>query len=207
MLTTTPKTISPFILNSCQSITKETPRYIEILPTLGAEINNCFFNVKEQCENKGGQAILGWSVWEFPTVMIEFEFHAIWESPTGEQIDITPKPMEENKILFLPDNSKKFDYSKPWIRTDNIRKAIFNHPLIDEFISLAEKKFNLEEHYSQEYLIKVPEDKYLPIIERMKYLISIFHSKYHLKDVGRNDYCPCGSVRKFKKCCLAIIKY
>ena len=30
--------------------------------------------------------------------------------------------------------------------------------------------------------------------------------RWQLKDVGRNDKCPCGSLKKFKQCCLGRIK-
>ncbi|MCC5904895.1 MAG: SEC-C domain-containing protein [Balneolaceae bacterium] len=30
----------------------------------------------------------------------------------------------------------------------------------------------------------------------------MWHNWANLNDVGRNDPCPCGSGRKYKKCCL-----
>jgi uncharacterized protein len=32
------------------------------------------------------------------------------------------------------------------------------------------------------------------------------HLQNPFKDVGRNDPCPCGSGKKFKKCCLATVR-
>jgi len=32
--------------------------------------------------------------------------------------------------------------------------------------------------------------------------VQTFFRNTHLTNVGRNDPCPCGSGKKFKKCCL-----
>jgi uncharacterized protein YecA (UPF0149 family) len=40
-------------------------------------------------------------------------------------------------------------------------------------------------------------------INAQKFLYSLYNKqKIKMGDVGRNDPCPCGSGKKFKKCCI-----
>ena len=43
---------------------------------------------------------MGWRIWEWYGVMIEAEFHTIWESSDGILHDITPAPQEIGRTLF-----------------------------------------------------------------------------------------------------------
>ena len=48
----------------------------------------------------------------------------------------------------------------------------------------------------------IPKDEY-PKVEDLKEMVVPPTSKQmKTKKVGRNDLCPCGSGKKFKKCCL-----
>ena len=60
-------------------------------------------------EKNGGGFQYGWQIWEWPDVMIEAEFHAVWNSPQGILIDITPKQIDTHKILFLPDANRTYE--------------------------------------------------------------------------------------------------
>jgi len=42
-------------------------------------------------------------------------------------------------------------------------------------------------------------------VEYAKSRIESFHRQYHIK-IGRNDPCPCGSGKKYKKCCMQYEK-
>jgi hypothetical protein len=85
----------------------------------------------------GGKQHLGWAIWEWPKVLIEAEFHCIWESPGGELLDITPKDSPLDKILFLPDPKRKYG----GVQVDNIRKALARDKNIERFISLAHERY------------------------------------------------------------------
>ncbi len=78
------------------------PYYLRCIPDTNAFINECFPNVDSKIKKEGGECILGWQIWETPLI-IEAEFHAVWEPLSGERIDITPKTKSFKKILFIDD--------------------------------------------------------------------------------------------------------
>ena len=62
----------------------------------------CHMNVLHRVRTHGGNRINGWMVWE----CAEFSqaiFHSVWQDPSGELRDITPREDAEAEILFLPD--------------------------------------------------------------------------------------------------------
>jgi len=99
------------------------------------EEGQCFGNVTSHIEQNGGQRVLGWMLWEWPGVMAEAVFHAVWRSPSGELRDVTGLPNSETTILFLPDEKAVF----PTKRVDNIRIPLRDHPKIVAFIQACEK--------------------------------------------------------------------
>ena len=52
--------------------------------------------------------------------------------------------------------------------------------------------------------LKILEKQFVSRIRGDSTVKGITHKK-HYTDVGRNDACPCGSGKKFKKCCLNLI--
>jgi hypothetical protein len=116
-----------------------TPIYVDIRPDDGSNVLDCFENVRRKIIRDHGTMILGWQIWELP-FMIEAEFHAIWKSPTGELIDITPKPINENQILFIADPNAKYDERQ----IDNVRMNTSNNRLVDDYIELYKAKFRIE---------------------------------------------------------------
>ena len=65
---------------------------------------------------------------------MEAEFHAVWNSPRGELIDVTPKRLPVRYILFLRDSKRKFEGR----RVLNIRHPLANDALLIEYLSLFE---------------------------------------------------------------------
>jgi len=52
-------------------------------------------------EEQGGAVQHGWALWEWPRVMVEAEFHAVWRSPDGSRLDVTPREDSQQRILFV----------------------------------------------------------------------------------------------------------
>lgn len=188
MNTTTPVIISKQIRDLCEKINPECkPFYIKVNPDKNSIPLECFENVRLMVREQGGTIQHGWSVWEWPTVFVEAEFHAVWISTSGEFVDITPNDYGVNKILFLPDRDKTFTDQ----RVDNVRISLRNDPNIIEFLKNAEQVFIAVEENN----IKALKTLYSRKKELLNYLNGL-----NMK-LGRNDPCFCGSGLKYKKCC------
>ena len=93
--------------------------------------NDCFALVKEKIATHGGSMVLGWTIWEWPSVMIEAEFHAVWRSPEGELLDLNPRTAFLTHIVFLPDQNRQYEgrqvdnYRKPWVNDQDLKRFIF----------------------------------------------------------------------------------
>jgi hypothetical protein len=107
-------------------------------------MRECFENLKIKIKKDGGRIKYGWTIWECPHILIEAEFHGIWVSPKNDEIDITPYWVNIKKILFLPDDTRKYEGK----RVDNIRRSISKNPLVLQFIKACEEVFEFEEKVS-----------------------------------------------------------
>ena len=77
--------------------------YVPVRPAKWAVAEYCTANVVAKVKVAEGQPVAGWCIWYAPGDLIEGEYHCVWKSPTGELIDLTPKPDGERQILFVPD--------------------------------------------------------------------------------------------------------
>ncbi len=94
---------------------------------------------------------------------------------------------------FLPQIHTAFEKGR--INTDVIRRDdvdwVFNLP--EEEQSYSKFMKNPIEHFSKENI------NYL---RKISYPESKIHTKNTKTKIGRNDPCPCGSGKKYKKCCM-----
>ncbi|QEG27038.1 hypothetical protein GobsT_17910 [Gemmata obscuriglobus] len=68
----------------------------------GAQPLKCWKNVQRKVERDGGRAVYGWSVDEHTAPGVRrLVAHTVWESPTGERVDITPSQYNDK---FLEDD-------------------------------------------------------------------------------------------------------
>ncbi len=114
---------------------KEEASWVEVVPRHDSVLDDCYMDVERQVKECGGALVYGWQVWEWPNVMIEAEFHAIWQTPEGKFIDVTKKRDGETRIVFIPDPTRKYEQKQ----IDNLRLALWNHSLVHEYISTCEK--------------------------------------------------------------------
>jgi hypothetical protein len=196
----TPRKLHRFVSELSRSIADEkVARYVAVRPDLGAQPNECFFNVPQKIAKDGGGIQYGWSIWELPGLFIEAEVHAVWVSPTGEWIDVTPKVNHESEILFLPDENVTWDENSRF-RRDNIRMAMKDDPIVYEFIEAAKACAQYMEESTD------PNDPRKMIMdrvhwERLEGRKLELQAKFKSLPIGRNDLCRCGSSEKYKKCC------
>lgn len=91
------------------------------------EVRNCFLNVWVQCLHVGGRPQHGWIIGQDrENSFVEAQFHAVWVSPTGYLIDVTPRTDFEKRIMFVSDENREIALtihdSEPAIRSfDNVR--------------------------------------------------------------------------------------
>lgn len=193
--TSTPKEITKHIR---QLIAKVAPgrdaKYLAVRPQDGAKVNECFPNVEAKISHAGGRMLCGWQIWEWPYVLVEAEFHAVWVSPEGELVEITPKQHGEETILFVPDPALTY----AGLAKDNVRVAVRDDLLVHHFIRVSEeivKVMNRGDRAGQYGYVSVPAHEFEPLRNAQAFLV-------HSISTGLRDHSPClcGSGRKYKQC-------
>ena len=191
--TRTPIRISPTVLKFCNQIVAEPELcFLNVIPSNWAIVNECFVNVERKIAKDGGSLQYGWQIWEWPLVMLEAEFHAVWVSPNGSLVDITPKQIPTTNILFLIDPIRQY-YGQ---QVNNFRFPLQDNALIREYIKVCDEiycEMNRGDMKTYHGSVAIPER-----LLRQKSLLS--HRLMKIQP-GRNDLCICGSGIKFKKCC------
>lgn len=196
-----PIVIHKHVKSLCSKIgTGTDPIFIEVHADPEARYKECFYNVAKKIKQDGGSIQLGWAIWEVPGLLIEGEFHAVWISPSGDFVDITPKEESETKILFLPDNHEVWQIENHRLR-DNIRMPQIDHPCVHALISAAaemHKYIDVNTYKDDPHKCRVDPVKLDSFSHR---IVSLKTQMLSLK-VGRNDLCRCGSGKKTKTCCM-----
>jgi len=145
--------------------------------------------------------IVGWQIWEWPDVLAEAEYHAVWESPKGEWLDITPKDDGVDRILFLPDHGRPYKGR----RKDSKRMALNGNPVSKVLIAASERIFRLTsagESIDRPGLITlVGED--LAEYERLALQHDIAR-RMLLAGGGMEHECLCGSRLEYESCCAVL---
>lgn len=201
MFGTTPRTISGAVRQFCREISpRSAPRFIKVTPAPGAPVKECFPIVERHVQRHGGSVCYGWQIWEWPGVMIEAEFHAVWKDAAQQLHDLTPKTPPIDKILFLPDPDRVYSGRQ----VNNVRRALSDKAEIRRFIEAADAEFELTnrgtraEQHGEIALSGVELQEFAAIQDAKVRAFGAIVA--HLPKPGRNDLCPCGSGKKLKKC-------
>ncbi|MFW9874923.1 MAG: SEC-C metal-binding domain-containing protein [Candidatus Thorarchaeota archaeon] len=194
MKPTTPLELTGKIQEFCNTIIPDSkPIFVALIPEDSAKLNECFSNVKKKIEDSGGSIQYGWTIWELPNLFLEAEFHAIWIDPSGKLIDITPKQDNEEQILFLPDPVRQYEGEL----IENIRKPLVDNEYTRTWIILERKRFQFKKkHFRGGKVNALAAGKeYIQFVEEAE------EKRIKFWEIGRNEPCPCGSGKKYKKCC------
>jgi hypothetical protein len=195
--TTTPKEITKEIFELCAKIDPtQKPVFVNVVVKSNGRLDDCFENVRLLIAKEGGVARYGWTIWEQPEVLVEGEFHAVWQTPEGKLLDVTPKRDGENKILFLPD-SKRVWQEEP---IDNIRFPLKDTPAIRLMIRFNEASFALHKRYYTDGNSEIPQSEFQKVLAKFGLCPG------HPAEIGKYDPCACGSGKKFKFCCADLTK-
>jgi hypothetical protein len=213
---TTPKEIDAPVIDFCKSVNANTdPVFVPVKPVDGGTHGECNVNVTKQIEDAGGTIEYGWAIWLEPGLLIEAEHHSLWVSPEGERIDVTPHEGED-RIVFLPGANPFGKRPDP-----NIRRGLSNNPKLARWINV---KGRLEQlvvdntmpdgrvAFTPEMLALQAQADQLgaeimgmapPMPETTESIPALRRATGRsFRGVGRNDPCPCGSGKKYKKCCM-----
>lgn len=192
----TPSEIDTEVARLIQQVGAGTrPIFLDVVPEPYAKVAECFPAVEEKIRRDGGGQQIGWQIWK-TKILVEAELHAVWVSPDGQFVDITPKQVPTDRILFLPDLNAKYH----GCQIDNVRLNITDNFLVDDFISVSEAIFRLEnkgERAMQREISLSGQDAQL-------------HQALHQTKAGiyfmlqqgksRNSSCFCNNGLKYKRC-------
>ncbi|MCE1181464.1 MAG: SEC-C domain-containing protein [Rhodocyclales bacterium] len=170
------------------------PVYVSVHPEPDALVNECFHNVAAKIKKDGGAIVYGWQLWEWPNVLVEGEFHAIWRSPEGNLVDVTPKADNEERGLFVPDERRAYR----GVSIDNVRVALRDDLLIYHFIKISEeivKVMNRGERAQQFGYVGIPADEIEPLLQFQNLTREMLR-----RGLRAHDNCLCGSGKKYKRC-------
>lgn len=166
------------IINLCNSIAKNVePVYLNVEKENDALPMECTKNVFRKIKKDGGFIQYGWQIWEtLPKVLIEAEFHAVWVDSNGDMHDITPKDYGISSILFLPDNSIKYNNEQ----IDNKRISLVNDPLVHRFIKNNEEYFIASNEGDLKYITGeiMATPKMIKLLEEKEMLMLFILKKY-----------------------------
>jgi hypothetical protein len=96
--------ISEALLKLARQIdARVAPEYVAVEPTAGCLPHRSYENVCAVVKRHGGSMQAGWCLREQRNAFAEGAFHAVWRSPSGTLIDITPRDDKQSQILFLSD--------------------------------------------------------------------------------------------------------
>jgi hypothetical protein len=86
----------------CRSAGFDRLEYLDVRPTSAARPGSPYDNVREHVVRSGGCVVHGWIIRAVPALFYEAEYHAVWQSPGGALVDVTPQPGNETGVFFAP---------------------------------------------------------------------------------------------------------
>ena len=184
------------------------PVYVPVSPEVSTEVSECFHNVSAKVEKDGGNRILGWALREGPVVM-NAEFHSIWESPNGKWLDITPKGMPgvavdmTTRILFVPAPDAKYEEKQ----VNSISLNADDNPLAGDFIACQQAIFGIinrgERAYQHGNMVLETEegDVYYAL-----HLAAHMLGQMVQNGIVKRSPCPCRSGKIYENCHDEIVR-
>lgn len=194
----TPNKITPavrILINKINATHEEL--YLTVEPEKDAEELDCFPTVQKKVEQCGGKMIMGWQIWETKH-LVEAECHAVWEDENEELHDITPKPRNIDKILFVEDANLKYEEKQ----IDNIRINKSKNNLVDDLIDVCEAihRFDNKDERAYQYdltdILNDEQKTHRAYLNELKDCINFMLEK----GSNKQSLCPCQSGPKFIEC-------
>ena len=191
-----PEATAPHVRSFCKRLVEDcVPARLAPEPPPGARIQDCFEVVRARVASSGGDMVCGWLIVEWPRVMLEAVYHAVWRDELGSLHDISPQGLTLDETLFVPDPTREYDGRQ----VDSVRHALTNDPAVRRLIRAQERYFELTNRgdlATQHGMIPVS----APELEAVQTDIGESFLFVRASLGGRHDPCPCGSQRKYIKC-------
>jgi len=175
----------------------DDPVIVKVRLEPGAKPLECFPNVIAKIEHDDGKIVYGWAIWN-TGYMIEAEFHAVWESPTGELLDITPRENHVfSEIAFIKDQTRVFEGKQ----VNNCRINISGNRLVDDLIELLNTIFILENKGSNatSFTSLKLTDPEIRAYNFLKGYISAIQTMLALNNTTKSP-CFCGRNNPYENC-------
>lgn len=104
-----PELIDENVLEFCHRLSPgQSPSWVPVRPDSATNLLQCFPNVEKRISERGGEIVYGWEISEIVQIHLEARFHAVWRSPEGNLIDVTPEEFSQPRILFLIDPLREY---------------------------------------------------------------------------------------------------
>lgn len=202
---TTPQRIDDEVRTLCRRAcgSGANPLFVPVEPAHGATYKNCFLNVAAEVERSGGTAVVGWMVGIWPGVFGEAIHHAVWRSPEGALLDVTPQdPLaaSPDRIAFVEDATATYDEAGYDARPSR-RVALTDHPLVHQYLEACAKKDAVTRGGGAACRVDRAAFE-AAMVDRTR-----AYRRVLAKFLGPNDPCPCMRGRKFKKCCRTLAEF
>lgn len=144
----TPKKINSSIKKILKELgVKDNPLYLTLTRVCNTRAGYCFNNCEDYIKSNNADIIYGWMFLEDRrNGFAEAEFHAVIKE-NNRLKDITPRVINENEILFVPDmlRSHGRKNNNSWYSWTNVK--IFNNVIVERARLLEIKE--LDDDYSE----------------------------------------------------------
>jgi len=197
----TPAVLSPELRALCNALVPDgEPLYVDVKPLADAREDDCFPLVQQQVRSFGGQSVIGWSLWEFPTLFFEAEFHCVWRQADGNLVDVAPKRADCARVFFLPDGRRHYE----GMQVNNIRRPLRQEPALLAYFASFDSEFDLlnrgarAQEHGEITLEGAEAIEHHEIIDKRE--AAFFELAPLFPKIGPYHPCPCGSGRKVKWC-------
>jgi len=141
------------VLALCSTICPGKPMLVPVKPEPGALQRMCFQNVERKVQAEGGSTVYGWNILQTRLIYLEATFHAVWRSPKGQLICLSPRDRKLDHILFLKDETRTHIDKGALPRRSSLSK---NTPLVQELWSLFQRFAKIHNPPMNQYLIICP---------------------------------------------------
>jgi SEC-C motif len=189
----TPAEITLMIRDALRQISTSTPFFIDITPLPDCDPMFCYQNVDECIRREGGTREEGWIVYKgWGGRYLKLIHHCLWRSPDGRLVDVTPSDEVHN--LFLPDTVRNNGEGVP-----SRYFALYATPEVAETIAVCE---DMDRQQMEMFRLLLGWEDNRSLRLGSASLTRQYQSPNQKRCAGRNDPCPCGSGKKFKRCCL-----